>query len=127
MNSLVIIVHSDSSMIAFSAKTYSVKIGWHYIVSYICYITFIESDYFLWVKKTNKTHICPLTNWSICGRTNHLPIDKSLSICQRTNYLSNDKSFVEGQISWTCLIWQSSFSFFFDNHGLHIKPTLFFC
>ena len=47
------VVLSDSIMIVsiFCKKTYSVKIGLHYIVSYICYITFNESDYFLWVKK----------------------------------------------------------------------------
>ena len=47
--------HSDSIMSQhLMQKTYSVKIGWHYIVSYICYITFIESDYFLWVMKSTK-------------------------------------------------------------------------
>ena len=50
------IVRSDSVMVVsiFCKKNYSDKIGWHYIVSYICYIAFIESDYFLWVKKTTK-------------------------------------------------------------------------
>ena len=28
----------------FLQKAYSVQTGWHYIVSYICYIVFIESD-----------------------------------------------------------------------------------
>ena len=42
------IVDSVSTMTAFSAKSL-LRQNW---VVYICYITFIESDYFLWVKKT---------------------------------------------------------------------------
>ena len=52
------ILHSVSIMTVsiFLQKAYSVQTGWHYIVlyMYICYITFVESDYFLWVKKTIK-------------------------------------------------------------------------
>ena len=46
------IVHRVSIMTAKNA--YSVQTGRHYIGSYICYITFVESDYFLWGKKTTK-------------------------------------------------------------------------
>ena len=50
------IVYSISIMTLsfFLQKAYCVKTGWYYIVSYICYITFIESDCFLWVKKPTK-------------------------------------------------------------------------
>ena len=57
------IMRNDSQH--FLQKTYSVKIRWHYIVSYICYITFIESDYFLWVKKTTK-YLYQKVYFSIC-------------------------------------------------------------
>ena len=47
------IVHSVSvvTFSVFCKKTYSVKTGWHYKVIYICYITFIESDYSLWIQE----------------------------------------------------------------------------
>ena len=38
----------------FLQKAYSVKNGSHYIVSYVCNITLIESDYFRQVKTTAK-------------------------------------------------------------------------
>ena len=53
------IVHSNSVMTVsiFCKKAYSFKTWWQYIVLYICYITFTESDYFLSIKKTTKSII----------------------------------------------------------------------
>ena len=47
--------------------------------------------------RLQNTQICPSTNWSICGRTNHLSIHKSdivnfrQIICNTTNHLLKDK------------------------------------
>ena len=46
-------------------KAYSVKSGWHYKVSYICYLTFIEIDYFPCIKKTTQ-HLYQNKHHEVC-------------------------------------------------------------
>ena len=45
----------QSGQAAFSSKIFSLKTGCHYLLSYFSYITFIESDYFPWVKVFTKS------------------------------------------------------------------------